>query len=295
MNQTSKTLSTLVDDIYGILDRGVDHTPRPDYIASLTKNIEDRVHGALKLRNKPRELGKLWFSDLGENCARKIWYKFNAKETDAQEQLPGNALFKFMYGDLIESQVLYLAQEAGHTVTNEQERIEWTHPNGWIISGRIDAVIDGVLVDVKSTSPIGFKKYANLASTTNDTFGYLWQLSGYAALANREQIPFNGSPAFVFVDKQNGHIRAQPIEEYSKEQVQLEVIRVSNAAASYFQPERGYKDIPVGKSGNIGLGVECSYCPYKQMCWDGLRGFAYSNGPVWLTHIEREPDVPEII
>jgi hypothetical protein len=48
------------------------------------------------------------------------------------------------------------------------------------------------------------------------------------------------------------------------------------------------------------LGINCSYCPFKEDCWKdanggmGLRKFIYYNGPVWLTHVEREPKVEEI-
>jgi len=59
--------------------------------------------------------------------------------------------------------------------------------------------------------------------------------------------------------------------------------------------------VPEGKSGNMKLGVNCSYCPHKVTCWDdanngdGLRLFLYSNGPMWLTEVQKEPKVQEII
>ena len=55
----------------------------------------------------------------------------------------------------------------------------------------------------------------------------------------------------------------------------------------------GYSAELEGKSGNEKLGFECSYCPYKAECWPGVRGFAYSYGPVFLTKVVRTPSVPE--
>jgi hypothetical protein len=41
------------------------------------------------------------------------------------------------------------------------------------------------------------------------------------------------------------------------------------------------------------LGTGCSYCAFKKHCWPGLRGFAYSGGPRYLTNVVKTPDVPE--
>ncbi len=52
--------------------------------------------------------------------------------------------------------------------------------------------------------------------------------------------------------------------------------------------------VPDGKSGNIKLDVKASYSPQKYLCKPNLRTFIYSDGPRFLTHVERLPDVPEI-
>jgi hypothetical protein len=59
-------------------------------------------------------------------------------------------------------------------------------------------------------------------------------------------------------------------------------------------PEKCYPDELEGKSGNRKLGVGCSYCPFKNECWSGLRTFIYSSGPVFLTKVVREPKVLEV-
>ena len=66
-------------------------------------------------------------------------------------------------------------------------------------------------------------------------------------------------------------------------------------------PEKCYKDIPFGKSGNSQLSIGCRYCSYRHECWsdsnngDGLRVFNYANGPVYLTKVVNTPNVEEIL
>ena len=59
-------------------------------------------------------------------------------------------------------------------------------------------------------------------------------------------------------------------------------------------PERCYEDVADGASGNRKLATGCSYCRHKFRCWPELRGFAYANGPRYLTVVKKEPNVPEI-
>jgi hypothetical protein len=284
-----RVLSTLPADIYNLLDRGVKFTPTLDNINKMTTALAGHLTSALDIRDKPRELGRMWFSDLGEKCDRKIWFKWHAPTMEA---LPGHTQFKFLYGNILEEQVLFLAREAGHTVEREQERVEYKHHNGWTISGRIDAVIDGVLIDVKSTSSFGYRKFTTSGVTPDtDSFGYASQISGYNVFMGESY-----ECGFIFIDKQNGHIGLVPIHPFPRERILADIDRVGivteELSATYVP--RGYTPEPEGKSGNEKLGVACSYCAYKRECWPGLKGYAYSSGPVFLTKVVRPPNVQEI-
>lgn len=299
----SPTLKDLPKDIYKLLDRGVKFTPDPAKLKAMTDGIAHHLTRALDSKETVREIGKIWFSDLGEKCDRKNWYKWKAPvpvtlgEPTLVETLPGSTSFKFLYGNILEEQVLYLAREAGHLVEREQERVEYEHTNGWKLTGRIDAVIDGVLVDVKSTSSYSYRKYTTEGVTPdNDTFGYSAQLSGYD---NFMEPTLGGSVErahFIFVDKQNGHISSVPNNPVPKSDIlaSIDRIEIVTRALSDTAVPRGYEDIPEGKSGNMKLGIACSYCSYKRLCWPGLKGYAYSTGPVFLTKVERRPNVPEL-
>lgn len=225
-------------------------------------------------------------SNIGKG-ARQLWYD---KRYGKEEDLAPHTLVKFMFGDVIEQLVLFLAAISGHTVTSEQAEVTLGG-----IKGHIDADIDGVTVDVKSASTYGFRKFADGTLEDNDSFGYIEQISGYSKARDT-----NG--AFLAVEKQNGHIAYL---EYDKEyldklNVEGRIEYLKTAMDSPVEPERCHPDEKMGESGNMKIGVNCSYCAHKTRCWQdangglGLRQFQYSTGPVWLTNVKVEPKVREI-
>ena len=79
---------------------------------------------------------------------------------DLAETISPSTRVKFLYGDILESLVLQLARDAGHEVSDEQKSVEWKHDSsGYSVRGRIDAVIDGVVVDVKSVTKMSERKF----------------------------------------------------------------------------------------------------------------------------------------
>lgn len=225
-------------------------------------------------------------SNIGKG-ARQLWYD---KRFGREETLPPSTIFKFIYGDIIESLLLLLTKLAGHSVTDRQAEVV---VNG--IKGHIDADIDGVTVDVKSASVHGFRKFADGTLTENDSFGYVEQLAGYSHARDTDG-------AFLAADKQNGFIAYLPVpreELQAHVNVPERIEYLKAAVESEDEPERCYSDEEEGKSGNRKLGVNCSYCAHKFRCWSdanggiGLRSFAYSGGPVFLTKVAREPNVRE--
>ena len=292
----TKTFDTLTEDIYHVLDQNEEHTLSD--VESVASSLATQLRGATETRTKGREVGKLWASDLGKPCMRQHWYNFNAPEDG--EKLGGHTMFKFLYGNVLEDVVLWLAKESGHHVVCEQERIESTI-HDWTVSGRIDAIIDGVLCDVKTTSSYGFQRYKEGITNANDSFGYLWQVGFYKHFNTWEPSP--SQTGFVWIDKQNGHVAANVCDSEipSKEDIIARVQDISNAVLGQEADQpRAYSPEPYGKSGNMALPTSCSYCPFKQRCYadsngrKGLRAFAYNHKPVWFTEVVREPKVPEI-
>lgn len=274
-------LKTLPEDILGLFDPNVTHEPNEENLDWIADNLKDILRTRLKEREKVDN--PLRFSSLGRPD-RQIWYTANSK--GGKEDLNAKTYFKFLYGDVIELLVLFLAKESGHKVERLQEEIE---VDG--VLGHIDAVIDDVVVDVKSASPYGYKKFKENAVLDDDPFGYVQQLAGYSTVLNP-----GGHAAWVAFDKVHGDIcvsnlSSSIIADHDPAKRIAELKEVIDQAEP---PKRCYPDKPEGKSGNRVLAIGCSYCPFKNECWNGLRTFLYSNGPKHFTHVEVEPKVYEV-
>lgn len=281
---------TLVHDMYKVIDEGV------TLDAEKKKDLGERLVGAvlsgIGKDEKQKSVG-LRGSSIGEDCGRKIW--FSQHKPEAQEPLEPWVKFKFTYGHIIEALVLFLAKESGHKVTGEQDEISIDG-----VKGHRDAIVDGMLVDVKSANARAFNKFKDHKVESDDPFNYLDQLSFYLEASKDDPtLKVKKQAGFLAVDKEMGHI---VLDVYNKKDTDYsEVIADKKEMLAQAEPPRRiYKPVEEGKSGNMAIPLKCSYCSFKQECWkdankgQGLRGFFYSYGPKWLTHVAREPDVREI-
>jgi CRISPR/Cas system-associated exonuclease Cas4 (RecB family) len=193
---------------------------------------------------------------------------------------------KFIFGDLTESHVLGLVKASGHTLEGLQTPVDV-----FGIRGHRDCVINGMLFDVKSCSSRAFDKFKYNKLREDDAFGYISQLSSYLYGSRNDPLVTEKNKAgFLAVDKQFGHI-AVDIYDLTEdlERKEEEVLRKQHVVNEVEPPERAYEPVPHNKSGNMKLPTACSYCEYSRICWPEARKFLYSNGPVFLTKVEREP------
>lgn len=273
---TSKSIDTLVEDIYALFD-GVGNELNPYRVKDFGQALGNKIATRL---TEERGTPNLRLSNLGTVCERQLWYSINLSEL--AEPLPPQARIKFLFGDILEELLLFLAREAGHDVQDEQKEVSL-----YGVKGHKDATIDGITVDCKSASSRSFDKFKSGLTPENDSFGYLTQLDAYCH-ADDSQLG-----AFLAIDKTLGHLCLDKHERTDKDYSDV-VRRKKEVIASSTPPPRGFAPEPDGKSGNMKLGVNCSYCAFKTKCWPGLRTFIYSNGPRYLTRVERVPDVPEV-
>ena len=284
MTTNTKTIDTLVQDMYAILDEDSDREATEAFLEDAAEQFKAVLRRKLSSQEKK---GSIRFSGLGRpDC--QVWYKVN--HHDLGEKLTPQTHMKFLYGDVLEIILLYLAKEAGHRVEDEQREVEVLG-----VKGHIDAIIDGVLVDVKSASPFAFQKFKKEAVAEDDPFGYVAQLAGYCHAT--------GTPkgGFLAIEKVSGEICFSRLAEHHilANPPEVAIERQKGAVASDHSPHR-YPTVPEGKSGNMKLATICSYCDFKRDCWKdsnggrGLRTFLYSNGPKYLTTVAREPDVHEV-
>lgn len=293
MTEREVTIDTLIEDIERVLlepEFGATtqegHQIGPDLVALLGARLDGT--------NDPNETpsrGSLRASNVGTPCPRKLWYKVNTPQ-DA-EGLEANAKFKFLYGDVIELIALELARKAGHRVEGQQDEVELLG-----VKGHRDAVIDGMVVDVKSCSSYSFKKFKEGLNPETDAFGYLGQLQFYLVAAQFDDtVKIKDKAAFLAIDKVTGGMHLD-VHTFGMERVipafvnHLEnTIKMVDNANSI--PERAFEDVPFGKSGNRSLCVQCSYCEFKNKCWPEMRTFLYSDGPKFMTKVVREPQTFE--
>jgi hypothetical protein len=284
----SKNHDTLVKDLLSVLDSKTSFIADPEDIAKLVDNLGFQVIKAQQEHTKVRDEKVIYASEVGEPCHRKLWYKIHYPEKG--EYITENTRLKFLYGDVLEEVLLYLAKVSGHEVSHQQASIVEVFEDGWQIRGRIDAVIDGEIVDVKTASPYGYTKMVEEGLTTaNDSFGYSGQLGFYQR--NKEQlgVPIGDDPKFLVMDKQNGKVGlARPVPgmpdiEATKDEVKDDSII----------PDRGFA-AEKWTNGNEKLCMNCSYCPFKADCWPGLRVFDYARGPVFATSVKKVPKNGEI-
>lgn len=281
-------IDTLVEDIYHLLDEDTNHEASEENLEWIAEGFKQLLRDRLSRRD--RKAGVLRFSSLG-SPGRKLWYQ--AHNPDKAERMTPQTYMKFLYGDLIELLLLFLAKESGHDVQGLQREVE---VDG--VKGHLDAVIDGSVVDAKSASPIAFEKFRSGRFLTDDPFGYIKQISGYANCV----APDNRAAYFLAADKVHGGVCLAEVEKdvIARNTPGPRIAELRKVLESEHEPERCYPDVPEGASGNRKLGTQCSYCPFKMHCWrdsnggTGLRTYQYAKGPVFLTHVAKEPRVNKI-
>ena len=274
-----KKIESLVEDIYEVLKtnqaaEGVDVEKVIDDFGEAMKNILKN-----QVLTKHDDKRTLRMSNIGKQ-ELYLWYLHNGYES---EKMTSQTLMKFLYGHATEELVLALAELSGHTVTNKQGKAEVEG-----IKGSMDCVIDGVLIDVKTASPFGFKKFKEGSVRSDDPFGYLDQLRGYAESLGKDE------GGWLVIDKTNGALCTN-IESFKyDDDIKDRIKYLKCMVEDNISPEKCFAPVPDGKSGNLKLAMQCSYCVYKRHCYPEVKVFSYSTGPRFLTKIVNYPKVNEI-
>lgn len=275
-------ISTLIPDIYATIQRK-DGWFTDELAESFSKDVAARLQVQLGEKKEPR----LRLSQMGPRCPCALWYSIHHPEL--AEPLPPWAEIKYSYGHILEAFLIMLARASGHQVEGEQDELT---VDG--VTGHRDCIIDGNIVDVKSSSSMGFIKFKDGSIRNSDHFGYLDQLDGYLTGSLDDPRVTNKSSAFLFaVDKQLGHLALH--EHTLREQHIRERIRDSKEIVGKGKPpDCTCGLVPDGKSGNLKLDTKASYSAWKHCCFPNLRTFLYASGPVYLARVVRKPDVIEI-
>ena len=280
---------TLIEDIYELME--TKEIPEGVNVEEVVHQFGENVKEILlnNITHHKRDNRKLRMSNIGKKD-RQLWYNYNGYEGEAFQP---NTLIKFLYGHLIEEMVLALVKLSGHEVSDEQKKVEVSG-----IKGSMDCKIDGLLVDVKSTSSYGFKKFKDGSLIHDDPFGYIDQIKGYAHAEGADEF------GWLAMDKTNGHLTLLKYDMKDEKapywtklnffSILSRIKQIKEIVKRNKPPQRCYEPEPDGASGNMKLGLGCSYCSYKYDCHPEVRTFLYSNGPRYLVEVKRAPNVVEV-
>ena len=280
-----KSIDTLVEDIYNLfndIENDIDDT----VIEEFGDNIKTHLKASL-LDNRNEGRSNLRLSAIGRPD-RQIWYDVNLN--GKSEAITSPTRIKFLYGYILEELLIALSRLAGHTVTDTQKELDIQG-----VKGHQDCVIDGVLVDCKSTSPRGYEKFDKGDLVSDDPFGYIAQISAYSEANGVDEA------AFLAINKQSGEICLAPVHSLEMIDAGSRVSYLKSLVENKSPPNKCYSDVKEGASGNRRLGTSCLYCNHKKECWKdandgkGLRVYNYARGYRYLTKVVREPDVEEIL
>jgi len=281
----SKKVDTIVQDIYRTIDEGLDkRTTDKEFLRTFSMSVMESV--TKFLFEKRDDVTTLRLSQIGRPD-RQLWY--DIKSDIKPKKIDAKTKIKFLYGEILESLLILLAEASGHEVSEMQKMEEIDG-----VKGHKDCRIDGTLVDIKSASSYSFKKFKDGSLATNDPFGYISQISAYAESAG------DNSAGFLAVDKSTGELAYMPVESIQMINASDRVKHLKDVVKSSSPPPKCYPDEPDGKSGNKKLALGCIFCGYKEHCWSdanqgkGLRKFKYSTGIRHLTQVHKTPDVEEV-
>ena len=276
-------ISTLIADINYLLTRKdgwFTEELSNSFAQEVTLRLSDKFNAG---ERKPT----LRLSKMGPRCPCALWHSIH--RPDLEEPLPPGAEFKYSYGHIIEALAIALAKAAGHEVLGEQSAVE---VDG--ISGHRDCIIDGCVVDVKSTTSHYLQAFKTGEIRFQDSFGYLDQLDGYLVGSSYDPLVTNKDRGYLLaIDKTLGHMVLYEHEK-REESIRNRIATYKTIVSKSEAPQCQCGTRPHGKSGNIELDVRASYDSFKYACFPHLRKFLYSNGPVYLTKVTRKPDVPEV-
>jgi hypothetical protein len=273
-----KTIHTLIPDIYKIVNTNW----MTDELANiLARDIASRLGTGRQARRALR------LSELRPRCPKALWHSVHTPELAAP--LPPWVHIKLMYGHILEALVLTLARAAGHKVEGEQDELVCCG-----VVGHRDAVIDGCVVDVKSSSVLALDKLKTGSIEQNDGFGYLDQLDAYIGGSATDSLTTVKDKGYLLgIGKELGHLALHE-HKYRASHIE-ERIRDYQRIIALPEPPNCECGTEAFTNGNTKLDTRASYDEMRYVCWPKLRTFIYAKGPVYLTNVVKAPkDVPEL-
>lgn len=232
-------------------------------IEQVAIDIKDALNR--QFNTKRDEKFRLRMSNIGRPSCQ-LWFEKNKPETALPK--PTTFIMNMMIGDIVEAVFKALLKEANVKFENSKD-VTLEIDDETTISGSYDLVMNDSVDDIKSASDWSYKykfdSYESLHS--GDSFGYVGQLAGYAQASNKK------AGGWWVVNKANGQFKYVPANidmEKELEKIKKNIKAVeSDKLVRCFEPEpETFRGKPTG---NMVLNKNCTFCSYRQSCWETLR------------------------
>ena len=232
-------------------------------IDKVATDIKDALNR--QFNTKRDDKFRLRMSNIGRPSCQ-LWFEKNKPETALPK--PTTFVMNMMIGDIVEAVFKAILRES-NVKFEDTENVTLELDEDTKISGSYDLVMNDAVDDIKSASDWSYKykfdSYESLHS--GDSFGYVGQLAGYAKASNKK------AGGWWVVNKTNGHfkyVRANIDMDKELDKIKVNIKKTeSDELVRCFEPEpETFRGKPTG---NMVLNKNCTFCSYRQSCWETLR------------------------
>jgi hypothetical protein len=271
---------------------------------SATQDFADECKKSVDTQlNRKREY-RIRMSGLGRPLCQQL-----LDRSGLVEEMDYNALFRFLFGDLVESVAVLIMEQAGVEIVEKQKAVS-LNIAGQTINGTLDLILRdemGVekVWDVKSASEWAFKfKYTGYGGydkiKEDDPFGYIMQGHLYGEATG---LPFGG---WIVINKSSGEVAMVEAPDWQDEDRKIymadaeqRVKRLIDPDPDFVKPFKSefetYKvKSEVIRTGNKTLPKICSMCGYRSHCWsksqlfDKITSKAKNPPQVWYDVLKKK-------
>ena len=241
-------------------------TMSDETIDTVAREVAEALKRQFGSGNKRGEF-RLRMSNVGRPACQ-LWFDKNKPETALPK--PTTFVMNMMIGDIVESVFKAILKESNVAFEDtDKVSLPVGDSNDTNVSGSYDLIIDGAVDDVKSASDWSYRnKFESFdILKSDDSFGYVGQLAGYAKASDKK------AGGWWVVNKANGGIKYVPADnldmEAELENIKQTVEKVNaNEFKRCFKPEpEFYKRKPTG---NMLRPKGCKFCDYRYECWPTL-------------------------
>lgn len=220
-----------------------------------TVSLIDKWYEQKEAKKGGEQYPTLRVSELGDSCARKLWYRFNW--VLPPEKFQGRMLRLFDRGHREEERFIKPLMDMGVDVFNEQQEV--TACDGWL-TGHIDGIALGLPESPKTPHLVEFKTHSQKSyddlvkhKMQKSKFKHFVQTQVYAHLLGLTRI------MYLAVNKNTDEIYQERIETdgaFAKSQI-------ARAERIIFAEE------PPERISQNPQWYECKFCSFRDVCYNG--------------------------